>query len=230
MSVKRSQASITRGHTAGYIIRVSTRNASVSNVSITLKTLPISQKATFTSGCTKGDGTASCTVKSVTVKQPAVLHAQIAVAKGAASLRSVKLTATAGILTTQKWKPPTAVQTTAVTSAPSPEPQLGTPPLLPGPIPNLNGAASTFIEAGNAASLFPFIKPSGTPSPTATAHPSPTTVTPSAMPTSEPRTLSTTRLVPPALVASLFALSLTIMLTVAWLYIRKRHAEREPPN
>jgi hypothetical protein len=233
VSIKRFQASIKRGHAAGYIIRVWTRNASVSYVSITLKTLPTSQKATFTSGCTKGDGTASCIIKSVTTRRPAVLHAQIAVSKGATSVKSVKLTATARILTTQKWKPPSAAQTTPVTQAASPRPSLGTPPLVTvplGPIPDLNGAASTFIAAGNAANLFPVIKPSATPSPTVTALPSPATVTPSARPTPEPRAFSTTRLVPRTLVACLFALSLTILLTVAWLYARKRKAEREPPT
>ena len=87
VSVHRSQASITRGHTATYTVRVSTRNTSASDVSVALTAQPTSQKATFTKGCTKGDGTAACMVSSVSVKQPAVLHAQIAVASAATDVK-----------------------------------------------------------------------------------------------------------------------------------------------
>ncbi len=65
---------------------------------------PTSQKATFTEGCTEGDGTSACTVSSVSVKHPVVLHAQIAVASSAASVKPVRLTATASIATAQNWK------------------------------------------------------------------------------------------------------------------------------
>ena len=70
-------------------MQVSTENnGSAANVSVALAAQPSSQKPTFTSGCAKGDGTASCTVSSVSDKQPANLHAQIPVASGATSVTS----------------------------------------------------------------------------------------------------------------------------------------------
>ena len=104
-------------------MQVSTENnGSASNVSVALVAQPSSQKPTFTSGCAKGNGTAACTVSSVSDKQPANLHAQIPVASGATSVASVTLTATASIVTSVKWKPPSAAETVAVTAAASASP------------------------------------------------------------------------------------------------------------
>src|ERR1700738_3615501 len=90
VSVQRSQSSLQRGQTAAYVVQVSTQNnGSASNVSVALAAQPAGQKATFTSGCAKGGGTATCTVSSVSDKQPAVLHAQIPVASSASSVTSV---------------------------------------------------------------------------------------------------------------------------------------------
>ena len=50
-------------------------------------------------------------------KQPVSLNAQIPVAASATSVTSVKLTATASIVTTAKWTPPSAAETVAVTAA-----------------------------------------------------------------------------------------------------------------
>jgi hypothetical protein len=61
-------------------VRVSTQNAAAIDVNVALTAQPTSQEAAFTKGCTKGEGTASCTVSLVKVKQPVVLQAQIAVA------------------------------------------------------------------------------------------------------------------------------------------------------
>jgi len=169
VTVQRSQSSVARGQRASYVVEVATENnGSAANVSVTLTSQPSSQKPTFTSGCAKGDGTATCTVSSVSDSKPAKLQAQIAVASGATSVTSVKLTAAASIATSAKWTPPSAAETVAVTSA-SATPanaSAGASPTttLPlGPIPNLNGVSSQLIGAGNASSLFPAISPSASP-------------------------------------------------------------------
>ena len=224
VSVQRSQASITRGHAATYIVRVSTRNTSASDVSVTLTTHPTSQKATFTKGCTKGDGTAACTVSTVSAKRPVILHAQVAVASSATSIKSVKLTATATIVTTQKWKAPTGAATTAITSARSHMPKLQFPLPLPelplGPIPDLNGVGSTLIEAGNATQLFPVITPSPVPTATPAAHPRPTKQRTRPVPDS--RALSPSSPLLPARVVGLILLALAIVLTTTRLSLRRR--------
>ena len=139
-----------------------------------LTALPSGQKPAFTSGCAKGNGTATCAVGSVSDKQPVTLQAQIPVAAGATSVTSVKLTATASIVTSAKWTPPSAAETVAVTAAAasSKSPAAssagaspGTTTLPLGPIPNLNGVSSSLIGAGDASGLFPAINPSATPSP-----------------------------------------------------------------
>ena len=119
VSVQRSQSSIKRGQTAGYVVQVSTKNGTASDVSVALTAQPSSQKPTFTSGCAKDDGTASCSLSSVTTKTTS-LNAQIPVASNATSVSSVKLTATASVVTTTKWTPPAAAETTTVTAAAAP--------------------------------------------------------------------------------------------------------------
>jgi hypothetical protein len=225
VSIQRSQASITRGHPADYAVRVSTRNGSAPDVSVALMAQPASQKATFIKGCTKGGGTAVCTVSSVSVKRPVVLEAQIAVASTAKSVKSVKLTATASIVTAQSWKAPTVAETTAVTSVSARSrkpPRLNPLPLpeLPlGPIPDLNGVGSTFIEAGNATQLFPVITPSPVPSTTPVAHPPSTK--PKTRPVSDSRALSPGSPLLPARVAGLILLALGMVLSITRLTLRR---------
>jgi hypothetical protein len=232
VSVQRSKASISRGQQAAYVVQVSTENnGSASDVTVALTAQPSSQKPTFTGGCAKGEGTASCTVSSVSDKQPVSLKAQIPVAATATSVTSVKLTATASIATTGKWTPPSAAETVAVTAASaSPAPSgtssagvlpEGTLPL--GPIPNLNGISSQLIRPGNASGLFPAINPSATPSP------SPGGPTPG----SQRRPVagsSPIAFVQPGLtgqVAGLIALAVAVMLTVTRLSLRKRFRSRK---
>jgi hypothetical protein len=238
VSVQRSQASISRGHQAAYVVRVSTENnGSVTDVTVTLTAQPAGQKPTFISGCAKGAGTASCMVSSVSDKQPVSLKAQIPVAASASSVTSVKLTATASIVTTQTWTPPSAAETVAVTAAPasparSPASSPGSSPptsvvpegALPlGPIPNLNGVSSQLIGAGNAAGLFPAINPSATPSP------SPGTPAPDGLRRPVPSS-SAIAFVEPGLtgqVVGLIALAVAVMLTVTRLSLRKRFRSRK---
>jgi hypothetical protein len=234
VSVQRSQASISRGQQAAYAVRVSTENnGSATDVTVALTAQPSGQKPRFVSGCAKGAGTASCTVSSVSDKQPVSLKAQIPVAASATSVTSVKLTATASIVTTDKWTPPSAAETVAVTAAPaSPatSPASSSPPgvvpggALPlGPIPDLNGASSQLIGAGNAAGLFPAINPSATPSP------SPGTPAPDGPRRPVPSS-SAIAFVEPGLtgqVAGLIALAVAVMLTVTRLSLRKRFRSRK---
>ena len=237
VSVQGAQSSIKRGQTATYTVQVSTKNGSASDVSVALTVQPSSQKPKFTSGCTKGDGTTSCTVSSVTATRPANLHAQIAVASNATSVTSVTLTATASIASTAKWTPPAAAGTTSVTSAAAahssgqaspraaaPLPPAPLPPLPLGPVPNLNAVASQLIGAGDASGLFPAIKPPATPSASPVAHPHAGRHNADPLISSSPVSAGTPVL--PAQVAGLIALGLAIMLTVTRLSRRKRSGAR----
>jgi len=232
VSVQRSKASISRGQQAAYVVQVSTKNnGSASDVKVALTASPSSQQATFTGGCAKGQGTATCTVSSVSDKQPASLKAQIPVAASASKVTSVKLTATALITTTEKWTPPSAAETVAVTAASACPSKSATSSagVLPestlplGPIPNLNGVSSQLIGAGNASGLFPAISPSATPSP------SPGGPAPSGQPTPVPGS-SAIAFVQPGLtgqVAGLVALAVAVLLTVTRLSLRKRFRSRK---
>jgi hypothetical protein len=164
------------------------------------------------------------------------LNAQIAVASNATSVSSVKLTVTAGVATTTKWTPPAAAETTAVTAAAAAKTSATAAPgapehmdILPlGPIPALNGEASMFVGAGNAANLFPTIGPS----PGASANPGPTAASaqPSGRntgPVSEASPVSLGTPVFTAQVAGLIALGLAIMLTVTRLSVRRRSKPRD---
>jgi hypothetical protein len=232
VSVQRSTASISRGQQAAYVVQVSTKNnGSASLVTVALTASPSSQQATYTGGCAKGDGTATCTVSSVSDKQPASLKAQIPVAASAIKVTSVKLTATALITTTGKWTPPSAAETVAVTAASASPTKSATSSagVLPestlplGPIPNLNGVSSQLIGAGNASGLFPAINPSATPSPSPGGP----------APSSERRPVSGSSaiaFVQPGLtgqVAGLIALAVAVMLTVTRLSLRKRFRSRK---
>jgi hypothetical protein len=155
----------------------------------------------------------------VSDQKPVALHAQIPVASGATSVTSLKLTATASIVTTAKWTPPSADETITVTAAtPSPSASksaAGTAAqaVLPlGPLPNLNNASSSLIGAGNAAGLFPAITPGATtPAPT----PSAGTQTQDAKRNTESVSYSSTLgPVMTAQIAGLIALALAIMLTM----------------
>jgi hypothetical protein len=225
VTVQRSQSSVKPGQKAAYTVQVSTENSgSAANVSVALAAQPSSQKPTFTSGCAKGDGTASCAVSSVTDKQPANLHVQIPVASGATS---VKLTATAGIVTSVKWTPPSAAVTVAVTApAASASPAKSSAsvsaeaPLPLGPIPNLNGVSSSLIGAGNASSLFPAIIPYATPNSSPGIQPQ--GAKRNAQPVSDSSALGFAKPGLTGQVAGLIALALAIMLTVTRLSLRKR--------
>ena len=217
-------------------MRVSTENnGSATDVTVALTAQPSGQKPRFVSGCAKGAGTASCTISSVSDKQPVSLKAQIPVAASATSVTSVKLTATASIVTTEKWTPPSAAETVAVTAAsasPATSPASSSPAgvvpegALPlGPIPDLNGASSQLIGAGNAAGLFPAINPSATPSP------SPGSQAPGGQGAGRQVSGSSAiAFVQPGLtgqVAGLIALAVAVMLTVTRLSLRKRFRSRK---
>jgi len=219
------------------VVQVSTKDGSASDVAVALTAQPNTQKPTFSGGCAKDDGTATCHLSSVTTKATS-LDVQIPVASNATSVSSVKLTATASVTTTTKWTAPAAAETTAVTAAvakKSTTPKSSAAPdavqhlaVLPlGPIPALNGEASMFVGAGNAADLFPTIGPSNGPS----ASPAPT-VAPTQPasrntgPVSAASPVSYGTPVFTAQVAGLIALGVAIMLTVTRLSVRKRSKPR----
>ena len=218
------------------MVQVSTANSgSASGVTVALAAQPTSQKPVFTSGCLKGEGTASCAVGAVSDKQPVSFRAQIPVAASASSVTSVKLTATASVVTTGKWTPPAAAETVAVTAAPaSPatSPAGVSPPGISpganvplGPIPALNGVASRIIEAGNASGLFPAINPSDTPSPA----PGSQAAAGQGQDRPSPHS-SAIAFVQPGLtgqVAGLIALAVAVLLTVTRLSLRKRFRSRK---
>jgi len=238
VSVQRSQPSIKHGQTAAYVVQVSAQNGSASDVSVALTAQPSSQKPMFSSGCITGDGTASCGIGSMTAGQTVSLYARIPVASNATSVGSVKLTATASVLTTAKWTPPAAAETTTVTVASAPakktknakdaKSSVSASPAAPhvavlplGPIPALNGEASQLIGAGNAAGLFPTIGPSPRASRAASVQQAPPGQR-KAAPVSGASPVSAGTPVFTAQAAGLIALGLAIMLTVARLSVRKR--------
>jgi hypothetical protein len=222
-------------------VKVSTKNGSASAVTVTLAAQPSSLKPKFSAGCAKGNGAASCTIASVTEKQPASLTASVAVASNATSVASVKLTATAKVTTTAKWTAPAATGTTAVTAAsaaasavPSSSPAetpvnvagLSGVPL--GPIPSLNGVSSELIKAGNAGALFPEITgaPGGSSAPSGQTQPSNGETAPvsGASPVSADSPAYT------AQAAGLIALGVAIMLIVTRLAVRRRSRSGGPPS
>ena len=218
------------------MVQVSTANSgSASGVTVALAARPTGQKPVFTGGCAKGDGTASCAVGSVTDKQPVSLKAQIPVAASAGSVTSVTLTATASVVTKDKWTPPSAAETVAVTAAsasPANSSAGASPPgvslgsALPlGPVPNLNGISSQLIGAGNASGLFPAINPSNTPSPAPGTQPPGSAAKGRPAPSS-----SAIAFVQPGLtgqVVGLIALAVAILLTVTRLSLRRRFRSRK---
>ncbi len=214
------------------MVEVSAENGSAADVSVTLTSQPSSQKPAFISGCAKGEKTATCTVSSVTDKQPVSLDAQVPVAADATSVSSVTLTATASIVTSAKWTPPAAGESVAVIAAPASaaRPTASAPaetvlPLGPvptlngGSVPTLNGVSSSLIEAGNASGLFPAISPSATPSPSLSPGANVQLPEQNAAPDADS---STPAPVLPAQVAGLIVLALGIVLTVTRLSLRKR--------
>jgi hypothetical protein len=226
VSVQRGQSSIKRGQDAAFVVQVSTENGPVSGVSVTLSAKPTSQKPAFTSGCAKGDKTASCPVGSVPDKQTVSLDAQIPVASGARSVGSVTLTAAASIVTSATWTPPAADETVAVTAAAvtvKAKPTASASPQSPlplGPIPALNGVSSSLIGAGNAVGLFPAIVPSGT-----AATSSPGTRAQAQGTRRQAASVADSSALAPVLtaqVAGLIALALAIVLTVTRLSVTKR--------
>jgi len=232
VSVQRLQSSIKRGQAATYNVNVSTVNATASGVTVALTSQPASQKPEFTSGCSK-DGTASCTLASVTDKQATDLKAQIAVASTASSVSSVKLTATASVTTTAKWTAPAADETTTVTAAAAAASAGAKPDIVMplGPVPNLNvpdlnAEASLLIGAGNAAAVFPPITPSAAPSPSAAGASPPGSREAGPVTGASPVALGSPVL--GAQVAGLIALGLALLLTVTRLSVRRRPRSGKP--
>ncbi len=240
MSVERSAASIKRGQDAGYTVRVSAENAPASAVTVRLSATPSAEKPAFTSGCAEPDGTASCQVRSVSDKQATELKAQIPVAASASSVTSVTLTAKATVVTSGTWTPPVAAETVTVTAAAATASPSATatatatatagspsaaPATLPlGPLPQLNSTATSLIGPGNAAGLFPTIRPSAT-----AGRPAPGAPRASARPTDPVADSSAIAVGGPVLteqVAGLIAIAVAVLLIVTRIAVRRRLKKR----
>ena len=213
-------------------MQVSTENnGSASNVSVALTAQPSSQKPAITTGCAKGNGAATCAVSSVSDKQPATLHALIALASSATSVTSVKLTATASVVTSAKWTPPSAAETVSVTSASASPASSSTGPspgtTLPlGPIPNLNNISSQLIGPGDASGLFPAINPSASPNapPAGRAQAGKQ----NAAPVSDASPVALGQAGLSGQLAGLIALALAVLLTVTRLSLGRRLRSKKP--
>lgn len=243
VSVVRSQTSIKRGQTASYLVSVWTTDGSASDVTLKLAVTPSSQKAKFTLGCGSKDGTAACDVGTVdSTSATRQLEAQIAVASSASSVTSVKLTAKAAA-TDVKTDPDAdaSVSVTAASSSPSASPSAsdtssspadddaGSDTTLPAEsLPALNGSGSSYTSsAGNASGLFPTINPSSEPSPSVGTKGSDKVA---AEPAADTTTLPLGTPVIGAQIVGLGALAIACGLAVTRLSVRRRPAQKTPPE
>jgi hypothetical protein len=244
VSVVRSQTSIKRGQTASYVVSVWTTDGSASDVTLKLAATPSSQKAKFALGCGSKDGTAACDVGTVdSTSATRQLQAQITVASSASSVTSVKLTAKAAA-TDVKTDPDAdaSVSVTAASSSPSASPSAsdtsssaaadddaGSDTTLPAEsLPALNGSGSTYTSsAGNASGLFPTINPSNDPSPSAGTKASDKVA---AEPAADTTTLPLGTPVVGAQIVGLGALAIACGLAVTRLSVRRRPAQKTPPE
>ncbi len=187
VSVQRSQDSIARGQAASWQIGVWARNGDVSSVAVKLATAPASQKAAFSFGCGSQDGTAACSLGTVTSGSAArEVLAKVTVPAAATTVTSVNLTASlsaAHLTKTAAAATSVSVTTPSTTSPPGSSTSPGSPPggttagnlpggggvtspLPVGSLPTINGVGSTSLApGGNASGLFPTVNPSGVPTP-----------------------------------------------------------------
>jgi hypothetical protein len=94
-----------------------------------------------------------------------------------------------------------------------------------GPIPNLNGVASSLIDVGNASGLFPAINPATVPSPTPGVNAQDGRR--NALPVTGASPLAFAAPGLTGQVAGLIALAVAVLLTVTRLSLRKRFRSRK---
>jgi hypothetical protein len=231
--VQRSQAAISRGQTARWIVSVWAQGGNVSNATVRLSTAPAGQSPTFNFGCGSHNGTAACDVGGVDSSSSSrQLQAGVPVAAGAASVTSVRLTATASAANLAS--DPTASvtvqvvafgQATPTTSTPSLPGTMSTSPISVGSLPYLSGTAGTRLSpGGNASGLFPTLNPSSSPGGSGSAAPQ----RENAKPVADTSALSLGVPVVGAQLAGLGALAVGFILAVTRLSVRKRPTLNPP--
>jgi hypothetical protein len=230
--VQRSQADISRGQTARWIVSVWARNGNVPDTTVRLSTAPTSQSPTFSFGCGSHNGTAACNVGGVDSSSSSrQLQAGVSVAATASSVTSVTLTATASA--TNLVSDPKASVTVQVFpfghSTPTTPGQSGsstsTSPISVGNLPYLSGTAGTKVNpGGNASGLFPTLDPSSS-----TGRPGSTVAQRgNARPAADTSFLSLGTPVVGAQLAGLGALAVGSILAVTRLSVRKRPTPKPP--
>jgi len=246
VQVAGAQASSERGRAVKWTVSAWTTGGNVPDATVRLQATPTSGEAPgFSFGCGKADGTSACDLGAVDAKSaPRQLQAQLTVPVSASTVKSVRLTVIGS--TAHLTKAPTAAATVSITAPPpasetkpppaseaaqSPPSELPVPVTVTSPLPvgNLPGippgippGSPTLSPGGNAASLFPTLRPKQNPSSTQQAkHP-------------HTRPLANTTALPEgapvvgAQLAGLAALALAFILAVTRLTIRRRPTATPP--
>jgi hypothetical protein len=232
--VQRSQADISRGQTARWIVSVWARNGNVPDTTVRLSTAPASQSPAFSFGCGSHNGTAACNVGGVDSSSSSrQLQAGVSVAATATSVTSVKLTATASAA--NLVSDPTASVTVQVfpfghSTPTTPTPSLpggatSTSPISVGNLPYLSGTAGTKVSpGGNASGLFPTLNPSSSPGRSGST----VVKRANARPAADTSALSLGSPVVGAQLAGLGALAVGSILAITRLSVRKRPTQKPP--
>jgi len=182
----------------------------VPNAIVRLQATPASVTPTFSFGCGSNDGTASCDLGAMDAKSAQrQLQAESTVPVTASAVTSVRLTVIGSAA--KLPKDPTSSATVAISGTVTP----ATSPLPVGTLPGVPTTGPTLSPGGNAANLFPTLKPSPSRSATVKARARQVADT-SALPEGVP--------VVGAQLAGLAALVLAFVLAVTRLSIRRRPA------
>lgn len=241
VSLQPREASIARGKTAEWTVTTWAENANVTNATVTLASA--GQKPTFTFGCSKGEGTATCALGTVDpTASPRQMIASVPVPATATTLTSLKLTATgdapgmttkpAVAVAVKVTAPPASGSAGAGTGSAGAGPSAGAPggvgsatsPLPIGALPSVGDSGlpvtSSLTPGGNASSLFPTVSPGAVPTPGGASGSSGT----SARPVANSEALPIGTPVVDAQLAGLGALGVAFLLAMTRLSVRRRPA------
>jgi alpha,alpha-trehalase len=154
------------------VISAWTKGGNVPNATVRLQAVPDSLTPEFTFGCGSNDGTASCDLGAIDAKSAErQLEAEATVPATASTVKSVRLTVIGSAANLSK--DPKAATTVTITKPASSEPTTTpttsptTSPLPVGSLPAVGvtnpTTGATLSPGGNAAGLFPTLKPSPSP-------------------------------------------------------------------
>jgi hypothetical protein len=147
VSIEPMGASVQPGAAATFAVTVSVENGLTADVTVALSTQP-SGRATYTSGCPDGDGSASCWIATMNVLGSASSVQMVAQVPASAAGTSVSLSATASVPTVLPWTPPAARAAVSVaaptpTRSPAPSPSPTAKPAKTTPAPSATRQPST---------------------------------------------------------------------------------------